>query len=112
MHPLPQHMSPKIQSTWIVWRSACDQTPQYSLQFQAPAQFQMFFDRQAGHEPVCTDENHAVIIPQSKVGQRKGAIIPSDHNNKHFLRAQVQLQFWARHFNSHSNQHQLQGSTF
>ena len=40
VHLLPQHTtSSEVQLTWIVWRSACAQTPQYSLQLQAPAQF-------------------------------------------------------------------------
>ena len=36
VHLLPQHTtSPEVQLTWIVWRSTCDHTPQYSLQLQA-----------------------------------------------------------------------------
>ena len=32
VHPLLQYTtSPEVQPTQIVWRSACDQTPQYSL---------------------------------------------------------------------------------
>ena len=38
-YPLPQQTSPELRLTLIVRRSACDQTPQYSLQLQAPAQF-------------------------------------------------------------------------
>ena len=40
VHPWLQHMIfPEVQPTWIVWRSACYQTPQCSLQLQAPVQF-------------------------------------------------------------------------
>ena len=30
--------SPELIPTLILWRSACDQTPQYNLQLQAPVQ--------------------------------------------------------------------------
>ena len=44
--------------------------------------------------------------------QRTGTVSPINHSNRHFLEAQVQLQHLChRHFNSHSNQHQLQGNT-
>ena len=37
---LHQHKtSPEVQPRWIVWRSACDQTPQCSIKFSSPSTF-------------------------------------------------------------------------
>ena len=32
-------------------------------------------ERPAGHGPVLTDENHAVIIPRAKVGDKKNSLL-------------------------------------
>ena len=66
--------SPEVQQTWIVWRSACDQTPQYSLQLQATAQFPSVLQSTSSFQ-VCTNENHAVIISRAKAGDHQNSFL-------------------------------------
>ena len=76
VHTLPQHRtSPEVQPKWIVWRSAYDHAPQYSLQLKSQCSFREFFDRPAGHGSVCTDENHAVIISWAKAGDHQNSFL-------------------------------------
>ena len=58
-----QLLQPRLAQT--VWRQACgQQTTLYSLKKKLRA----LFGRPAGHGPVHTNENHAVIIPRPKAG--------------------------------------------
>ena len=66
--------SPELQPTRTIWRSSCgQQTPHDSLN-KSPATSKANISQPAGHGPVHTDENYAVIILRAKAEDNTNSI--------------------------------------